>query len=450
MSNEEWEYEYSTTETESLYFTLDLTTHVPDALNDQPQIISGQASKNNSAPRTDPSFRNLDDSSGGEDDEDGEGENQKDLSTIQVLDLHTSNPLIKFNQSVYSAYWTTDLGTQFHIAESGQTVDPLRKGTVLDVLGLSRARLLGKPVQLVDRNAPLQTITSKNKGAQPGTAIDVEEEEYDGDDSMVLTSGPLKIPKTILKTSKSKSQASFLERLSAIKHRKGEKDQVPIIAVKHYPKPANHDEIKRKAEDDDRNSALVNIDGRKRRRRRPMGVKARNAGGAGRPSRQSIEGSLGFHTRDHGGNMELEEDDGDDAVGVGMFTPGGRGEMREEVAEYLEDPFRIQSSGAAADEGSGQMRHPGAPATNPFSSPGARRSLQGREDSTPGSRNPPVYLGYQPRADYLSALRAEGASKTPSQALRPPWLGNGTGDDKPAAEEAGEDDQVEAGAEAEP
>ena len=33
---DEWEYEYDATETEDLYFTLDLTTHVADALLQKP------------------------------------------------------------------------------------------------------------------------------------------------------------------------------------------------------------------------------------------------------------------------------------------------------------------------------------------------------------------------------------------------------------------------------
>ncbi|CZT14621.1 uncharacterized protein RCC_00593 [Ramularia collo-cygni] len=437
----EWEYEYSAHETESLYFTLDLTTHVPDALTDQPHLVSGQTSKNLSAPRVDPQSRvssdedSSDDDDGDDDDDDEERRGK--LPALQILDLHTSNPLIKFEQSVYSAYWTTDLGTQFHIAQTGHNSHPLRKGTILDVLGISRARLLGKPVQLIDRNAPSHPIPSHSKPTPSSNpVVEQEDDDDDQDSSMVLTTGPLKIPRSILKTDKSKSQASFLERLSEIKHRKGERDQVPILAVKHYTKPDNHDEIKRRAEDDDRNSALVHIDGRKRRRRRPMGVRPRkNMGGAGRPSRGDIEGSLGWSSSGGGIIPEHGQDDdgdGEAVLGVGMFEPGGTGEMRGDVVGYLEDPFQMHaaaSSSAAAGDldvnmegGEGERQSAVMSGPSSFSSPAAAYQ---HTDARFMKSNQHGYLAFQSRKEYLDSVRGEGTPRGPKQPGRPPWIGGG-------------------------
>lgn len=369
MSSDEWEYEYSAHETENLYFTLDLTTHVPDALGQVNAPGSERVSRNLSAPRADPA-----DNPNNADQDDEDSEDDEDLPELQVLDLETSNPLIKFEQSVYSCYWTTDLGTQFHIAQAGQTSDPLRKGTVLDVLGISRARLIGKPIQLIDRNAPIPgAAPAKAKAPSP---IPVEDEE---EEAFVTTTGPLQIPKSILKTSTSKSQASFLTRLSEIKLRKGEKDQVPVIAVKSYTAPDNADAIKRKAEDDDRNSALVMIDGRKkRRRRRPMGVKPRN-GNPGRKGRDATARALGIE-------RDEDEEEIEESIPAGMFV---RGEMERDAAS---SPMHINRNGSMEWRASGQESE--------------------------------QYLTRQNRAEYIESVRRESSPEEESalQPERPPWL----------------------------
>lgn len=395
MSNDEWEYEYSSYEQESLYFTLDLTTHVPNALPDTQNIQSGSTSPNHSAPRAERSNRTQSDSeSSGNDEEDAE-----DLPSLQILDLHTSNPLIKFEETVYSCYWTTDLGTQFHISAAGQTPEALRKGTVLDVLGISRARLIGKPVGLIDRHAPPPpTSTTAQKPSE-----NIEADGSDGDENAFsTTTGPLKIPRSILKTPTSRSQASFLESLSKIKLAKGETDQVPILAIKHYSKPANSEDIKRKAEDDDRNSALVNnIDGKKRRRRRPMGVRPRNKSGAGRPGRDRIERGLGLEYQDGEPQEEGEEED---EVERGMFGPGVRradtavpdDEEVEDERPRLERLVTVESSANGETERETSPWRPSEVNTG--------------------------YLSFQSRKEYLETVRAEAVPKVSLKPTRPPWM----------------------------
>lgn len=422
MSTDEWEYEYSLHETESLYFTLDLSTHVPDALSDNP-LLSTKTSRNYSAPRADPSNQTVSGSDSAS--ENGE-EEEEELPALQVLDLHTPNPLIKFEESVFSCYWTTDLGTQFHIAAAGQTSDPLRKGTVLDVLGISRARLLGKPVGLVDRNAPPSTTTS----APPKSTAENNQcdDELEGEDSTFsTTTGPLKIPRSILKTPTSLSQAKFLESLSKIKLAKGETDQVPILAVKHYNKPENSEAIKRKAEDDDWNSALVNtIDGKKRRRRRPMGVRSRNRGGAGRPDRGRIERGLGLDFQD--GNREMEEEM--EEVDRGMFGPGVR-RLRE---------FRVADDrdGRPIDDGQGEQEN-GAARRERLITVDSAMTTGERESSTiPNSGH----------LSFRSGAESVDDSRTPLRPTRPPWMGGeeeqrSWEENAPGAEDGERGDDVE-------
>ncbi|KJX95715.1 hypothetical protein TI39_contig1129g00001, partial [Zymoseptoria brevis] len=152
----EYEYEYSTTDTEDFYFTLDLTTHVPGALAPQPPARSG----NGIDPVTD-----VNGSSNPGDDVDENNASTNNPSTdkttssspsdtLQILDLHTPNPLLKFNNETFTAHWSTDLGTQFHITQTGLHPTPLRRGNVLDVVALSQTRLLAKPITLNPRSHP--------------------------------------------------------------------------------------------------------------------------------------------------------------------------------------------------------------------------------------------------------------------------------------------------------
>lgn len=209
-ATDEWEYEYDENETEYLYFTLDVTT-----LQSQSGLKTTHINKGKTA--TQPPDQ------------------------LQVLDLHSDNPLIKLGECFYSCNWSTDLSTQFYVAKPGIDENPLRPGHVLDVIGTSRVRLTGDPVTLHRRrpDAPEKAVGSTTADA---IALD------DAGDVTSTNSTPTAISTTEdrvmrknikrLATARQnardplvKAQASFLERLAIIKHKKGEKDAVPVYGV---------------------------------------------------------------------------------------------------------------------------------------------------------------------------------------------------------------------------
>ncbi|KXS94842.1 hypothetical protein AC578_3670 [Pseudocercospora eumusae] len=250
-AEDEWEYEYDPTETEDLYFTLDLTRHVADAL--EPKEEEGEGDNDDDA-NGEP---HVGDAQTG--DATASAKVAKDRappsSKLQILDLHTTNPLVKLDEGVYSCYWTTDLGTQFHITQAGHVPNPRRAGHVLDIIGLSQARLTGKPGSLTVKNA---TGEGQNDAATPdlgnGTEDEVENVKSTPDTDPARSSSygqPLVIPRDDCRTATAVQQASFLERLSQIKLKKGEKDPVPIYSVKIHKEPANKAELKRQALDAD-------------------------------------------------------------------------------------------------------------------------------------------------------------------------------------------------------
>lgn len=213
-SDSDYEYEYAD-ETEVFYFTLDVTKHQSQTILNPTQSTNNKKSKGKQpAPPTD---------------------------SLQILDLHSENPLIKLGDSTYSCHWSTDLGTQFYVSNPGVVEEPLRRGYVLDVLGISRARLTGNSVTL-HRRRPDAAEKAVGSSAVNAVVLESDDDQANADAAPVSTPNAKQLPmnKSIsrLATARqnardplAKAQASFLERLAIIKHKKGERDTVPIHGV---------------------------------------------------------------------------------------------------------------------------------------------------------------------------------------------------------------------------
>lgn len=311
---DDWEYEYDGHETEDFYFTLDLTTHVPNALVQAEASLQGRhktpvnSSARHSTAVDAPNGQNADSSD--EEDEPSAGQ-------LQIVDLYTTRPLVKLDENVYTCSWQTDLGTQFHVAKAGDVNDKVRRaGTVLDIISTSQTRLIGIPVTLQPRN---DTRRSRTPGASANHALSIDGSDIDADEtserftpapgSVAEPGKPLQIDRTLVKHQAGSDQASFLERLSQIKLKKGETDQVPIFSVKqyHHVDPAKQAELKQAARALDaqrrakaKAEEVVATGQRPRKRRRKLthaerGIdRGSNAAGAGRPGRDAVTQRLGF------------------------------------------------------------------------------------------------------------------------------------------------------------
>ena len=233
----EFEYEYDPLQTEDYYFTLDLTSDPRAAARAQAILDEGdeiQGSDENS-PRVSPDHAG--------------GRTPKSTTTgrFQVADLHSANPQIKLDGKLYTCDWSTDYGTQVFITEPGVAPSPRRPGNVLDVVGMSRARLKG---QLTAAKSPLHT-THTPFAVDDAASNDIT---YLPEDS--LLQGVLNPDQQWTRFAAARvnadspiqeAQASFLERLSIIKAKKGDTDLVPVYGVKRYTAPANKEEIRKHA-----------------------------------------------------------------------------------------------------------------------------------------------------------------------------------------------------------
>jgi hypothetical protein len=218
----EWEHEYDEVGTEDFYFTLDLTSNDP------------KAALKADFPRADK--------------DDHLHIRSRTAGQLQVLDLHGSNPVVKFDDTLYSCAWSTDLGTQVHVASSGVAKQTLRPGHVVDVVSTSRARLVGTPATLKPRHDRPMAETVE---LEP-TASNAVDMETTSEQTTEKPSAERQIARFAAARQKAtdpalKSRASFLERFSKIKQSRGETDLVPFYGVKKYHGPKNKDEIRAQA-----------------------------------------------------------------------------------------------------------------------------------------------------------------------------------------------------------
>lgn len=166
---------------------------------------------------------------------------------IQVLDLHTENPLISYNNRIYSCTWGSTLGTDIFLASPASTsaiskgtgITPLMSLPGVSVLGTSCINVTARPVTITpkaDNPHPQQPHHAPTSGAQehpvPATTPNTNPSPIEHPPSP--KPNPFKIPLLDSAPNSRRKQASFLESLMKIKAAKNESDRVTVHATKAY------------------------------------------------------------------------------------------------------------------------------------------------------------------------------------------------------------------------
>ena len=153
---------------------------------------------------------------------DEEEQDAPEDTRIQILDLHTLNPIISYRNHIFDCRWTSTIGTDLLItAPNLDSVLPkLAEGKGFDVLAASSIKIVGQSAQLVP----------KPDARVPRDAASDELVNQEEDEEVV------KIPVGIASSKARQNQARFLERLIKIKKAKGEQDAVTV----HSQKPMTH------------------------------------------------------------------------------------------------------------------------------------------------------------------------------------------------------------------
>jgi TFIIIC subunit triple barrel domain len=147
---------------------------------------------------------------------------------IQILDLHTENPIIQYKAHTFSCSWAENIGTEllFTFHDPERPLPALRSlPDDVELLAASSARLISKPVKLVPK-APVHGETDE----------EYEESGSKNPGFVDQKSGGITIPVGNGASNSRKDQARFLERMIEIKQQKGEKDAVTVVAQRRlYP-----------------------------------------------------------------------------------------------------------------------------------------------------------------------------------------------------------------------
>lgn len=149
---------------------------------------------------------------------DEEDQDALEDTSIQILDLHTPNPIISYRNHIYDCRWTSTIGTDLLItAPSPESELPkLVEGEGFDILAVSSIKIVGQSAQLVPKpDARVSRNAASEELANP-----------EGNE------GGVKIPVGIASSKARQNQARFLERLINVKVAKGEQDAVTVHSQK--------------------------------------------------------------------------------------------------------------------------------------------------------------------------------------------------------------------------
>lgn len=137
-------------------------------------------------------------------------------SPVQVLDFHTSNPIISYHDQIYSCAWTDMIGTTMFFAQPGfaDQIQAVYTTEHFDVLGLSRIKLVGHRADV--KKTTLKRSRPEDDAISPSNNVQSAVGRPSG--ALFHTN-----PKVQAQT---KKQAGFLERLMEIKAERGETDTV--------------------------------------------------------------------------------------------------------------------------------------------------------------------------------------------------------------------------------
>lgn len=256
--------------------------------------------------------KGVDRGHGAEDDNDKTQDNNEDgsqVEDIQVLDLHSKNPVISYKGRVFEGEWAEVIGTEaiFAHRDAENPLPALRcLDKNLDLLGASASRILTKE----------KILKPKVLKEDPLVAI---RDEWN-----------IRIPVGKDRTGERAEQTRFLENLIALKIKKGETDRVTVYArdgqgkdFKDSRDPDYKPRRRKRILNEDGQEVITKRDRRRggRQARRPRSRMGRVRGGAGAATASAPAIDFGAAATDSNGlstptpdrweNLDMEEDDDD-------------------------------------------------------------------------------------------------------------------------------------------
>ena len=153
--------------------------------------------------------------------------NQEVSSEVQILGLESDNPIVLYDNQLYSCRWTDLIGTNMFFTSHADDAEyePISNDGDIDLAGMSRIKLLANKARLV----PKERLKERLKdNADPAAEGGEGEDEPAVQPRAGAGLGALRStnPKINIEL---KKQAHFLERLIDVKRARGETDLVRTI-----------------------------------------------------------------------------------------------------------------------------------------------------------------------------------------------------------------------------
>lgn len=235
----------------------------------------------------------------------------KNLGEVQILDLHSDNPIVSYKGRIFSGTWASNIGTELMLGSHDEIAERnlpylrlLPEG--VDLMAASSVRILTTPADL----------RLKNRG--DGPAVLPHQSRRPGPDRFrsLRKEAGIEIPVAFDKHGRRKPQARFLENLMAIKRSRGEMDEVTTMT-----RDTTRDFVDRAVDPEEASAQKKRARDRLRQQRLMEEKLSRPPKKRKRGNRWMRRRVVSFADRERGGSGDMEgEPKGDDGV-LSRTTP---------------------------------------------------------------------------------------------------------------------------------
>jgi len=139
---------------------------------------------------------------------------------IQILGLHTTNPIVSYHNQIFSCSWADQIGTELIFSHPDSDPDPdhtpLRRGPAFDLVAANSVKILGRKANITSSSGP-GLVQDPGMSGHP---------EPTPENPSSQVAGNTGVPRRVLPQT---YQTHFLQQLQNIKATKGETDTVRTI-----------------------------------------------------------------------------------------------------------------------------------------------------------------------------------------------------------------------------
>lgn len=137
---------------------------------------------------------------------------------IQLLGLHTCNPIVSYQNQIFSCSWADQIGTELVFTHPDAVPDtdypPLCQGPSFELLAANSVKILGRKANIISSSGPRLALDNANTPNSIPT---------DMDPSSTLPADPAGMT---IRPDTSTHQSNFIQRLQNMKTAQGESDTV--------------------------------------------------------------------------------------------------------------------------------------------------------------------------------------------------------------------------------